>query len=129
MKDFFKYGNPRFDNKKIDDCYIRAIVFASKMQYDEVEILFQRKQIELQADLPNRPCVVEAVIHDLGYSFTDTINPKTGRGSMRIYSFLKNNRGKYVLKLKNHLCYAENGKIIDTWDSSNNLLVGYWTVN
>ena len=126
--DFFEYGNPRFDGKYLDDCYIRATTIATKRDYDEVAMLFHKKQKELQADLPNRPWVVEAVMKDLGYEFIDTINPKTCKGSIKIRTFLKNNRGKYILKSKEHVSYAEGGKVIDTWDSSKKLLIGYWIV-
>lgn len=128
MQKFFEYGNPRFDGRHIEDCYIRATVFATKKPYDEVEMLFQQKQIKLQTDMPNRPLVIEAVMRDMDYSFVETINPKTGMGNVRISTFLKNNKGRYILKSKGHLCYAENGKILDTWDSSQKLLMGYWIV-
>lgn len=129
MKNFFQYANPRFDKANIDDCYIRALAIALKMNYDEVESIFYKKQIELQSDLPNRPWVIKAILQDMGYKYTETINPLTGTGAMKIYSFLKENKGMYILESKGHLCYAENGKVFDTWDSSNKLLKGYWIIN
>lgn len=122
---FFRYGNPRLDGKHIGDCYIRSVVFATGMDYEAVDILFQVKMEELGAKHPNDLCVIMNVLSDLGFEFVETRNFRDA-GSMKIKTFLKLNKGKYILKGKEHMAYAENGQVIDTWDCTNYMLFGYW---
>lgn len=129
MIGFYEYGNPRYDgNNNMEDCYIRATCFATGIDYENISQQFIEKQQELKAKRPNDQVVVNSIMKDLGYRFIETINPRTSNGSMKIFTFLKKNKGKYILKAKGHMVYAENGKVIDTWDSSNMLLLGYWEI-
>lgn len=129
MKNYYEYGNPRFDGRNdLGDCYIRAVVLATKKDYDDIESLYKTIQKENNHKLPNSWENIVKVLEFLGYQYIQVKHPFDTRGRQKISTFLKTHKGKYIIKSKEHLCYAENGKVIDTWDSSNKLLLGYWEI-
>lgn len=129
MKNFYEYGNPRLDgNNEIEDCYIRALVLATKKDYDYIESLFLKKQKEKDIEHINSWENIVLVLKDFGYDYVEIKHPSDTKNRKRISTFLKTHKEKYIIRSKGHLCYAENGKVIDTWDSSNNIILGYWKI-
>jgi len=122
----YEFKNVRRDGKCFNDCYIRAIVSATGMRYDEIEALYKKKQTELDAKRPNEKNVVFAVLQSLG--FNQKVTFARGTKMVRLSTFLRDNKGKYILYTRNHICYAENGTVFDTWDCTRCLLHGYFSI-
>lgn len=128
-KNNYIFVNVRPDGKCINDCYIRAIVLATDINYENVEKLFLKKQLCLNKNNPNDKEVVFSVLKDLGFVQFETINHNTNRGSMKISTFLLSHKEQYIIYTGNHIAYAENGIVFDTWNCTNCLLCGYFSKN
>lgn len=99
---------------------------ATGFDYDYIENFYCKVQNELNECIPNSQLVIDEVMKRLGYVYTEAYINKTTHKRERVSTFLKTHNGEYILKTKGHLCFCKAGKVMDTWDSSNCLLIGYF---
>ena len=77
--------------------------------------------------MPNSKSTYEKYLKEQGFKWT-YLKIVKGQKRMSVKQFAsKNKSGKYILSVANHMVAVVNGKYIDTWDSGDCKLYGYWS--
>lgn len=121
--DFITF-NPNPKHKSVGDCVIRAICVATDKEWDDVFIELMLKGYDMK-DIPTANYVWGAYLHDLG--FKREIIDNTCPDCYTIKDFITDNpAGTFVLGTGTHAATVKDGKLYDTWDSSNEVPIYYW---
>lgn len=76
-------------------------------------------------DMPNANSVINAVLRENG--FRKGIVPDTCPDCYTVADFANDHpNGVFVLGTGDHVVTVSNGKIYDSWDSSNEIPIYYW---
>ena len=127
---FYQFGKPSGEYpERNDDCYIYEVAIATGMSYSVLDSYYRKKQRELHADIPNDSYVVNKLLGELGYVLHTRIPGCNNLKRQTIRTFLRTHKGKYLIDATEHITYAENGKVIDSWDSSRKIINGYYTLH
>lgn len=125
--EYFKYFQPNKKDLKdnYDDCVVRSLVAVTDKNWVWVfdELCSVARDIQC---MPNNKMCYEEFLKRNGFKYRGISNKK---GSKRptVLSFTKEHKqGKYVLVVANHLVSLVNGKYLDTWDSGDKSMYGYW---
>ena len=120
---FVEY-NPHPDNKRIDDCTIRALtkVFNKDWEQIYIELAFQGYLMRL---MPDSKSAWGAYLFNRG--FTQEIVPNTCPDCYTVSQFCEDYpQGTYVLATNNHVVAVDSGNYFDTWDSGDEPIVYVW---
>ena len=119
----FVYYNANPNHERIGDCVIRAISVALNKDY--YDILYELFNISnyFNCDMIVKDCYNKLLS---GY-----YNLKKYSGMNKTVEQVANDfRDKtLILRVKNHLTCSKNGVIIDTWDTSDEIVDIFWVVN
>ena len=126
----FKYFNPNpiYDGKnkawKHVDCTVRSICAATDKSWREVYKLLSDVGLK-EYVMPNDMIAYIKVISSLG--FKSVKKCKKGQTKVKdIANRSKKENKVFLCKVKNHVVCCKNGDILDTWDSSEQLVTQYW---
>lgn len=118
----------RFKKSTKGDCVIRAFCLAAGITWLEA---FDILTAEARAtyNVPNDKAVYKAVFLARGY---ERVVPKVSKGKKRMTAedfCKKHRRGRYILRLANHLCAVVDGKVLDSWNCGNMCVYHYYIVS
>lgn len=121
----FNYWNPSPTGSRVGDCSVRAVSKALDVDWESAYTMLALKGFEM-GDMPNANAVINAVLKSKGFE-RHTI-PNTCPDCYTIGNFAdENSSGTYVLGTGNHVVTIVDGIIYDSWDSSNEIPLFYWT--
>lgn len=120
----YYYFNPNPCQRNVGDCSVRAICKALGMKWEQAYMALCDKGLEL-CDMPSSNLVWGTYLKEHG--FRKKIVPATCMDYCTVYDFCREFPwGTYVLALSGHVVCVEDGKIYDSWDSSNEAVLYYW---
>lgn len=137
----FIKNNLNPSGKKVGDCVIRAIQYATNQTWPEVYQGLCAIGLELK-DIPNSPKVYQKYLEDRGWKKNPMPKiPATGlkwssgvRSEYATYHRLQlsqfvdeNPKLLAIVSLANHLTVIDNGKLIDIWNCGRKSVGNYWT--
>lgn len=116
--------NPK--NKYESDCVIRSICAVTgddwTTVFDELCAIGRKNYT-----MPNSKPTYEEYLKKHGFKWT-YLKIVKGQKRISVKQFAsKNKKGKYILNVANHMVAVVNGTYIDTWDSGDYRLYGYWS--
>lgn len=115
--------NPR--GKSVGDCAVRAIGAALDLDWDDAYDLLCEEGRRL-CDMPDANATLGAVLRKHG--FTRHAIPGYIPEDYTAWEFaLDHPHGVYVLAFGGHVASVRDGKIIDSWDSSNEVPIYYYS--
>lgn len=111
----------------VGDCAVRAIAKALGITWEQAYVRLAMNGY-LMGDIPNSDLVWGSVLRQEG--FHREMIPNTCPDCYTIAQFLEENpSGLFVIKSQDHVATAENGILFDSWDSTMNVPIYYWTNN
>ena len=115
MKTYEEY-NPNPKGRRVDDCTVRAISKALGVTWDKAYDLLSDKGREM-GDMMHADSVWGAVLREKG--FVRHAIPNTCPYCYTAADFCRDYpTGVYVLGFGGHVATVVNGRVFDTWDSS-----------
>lgn len=117
----FEYYNANRDNKNVGDCTVRSISVALGQDWDTTYwgLCFEGY---LEADMPSGNHVWGKYLQRNGWKrYLPEYDDMTVQEFAHAYP-----RGTYLLALDSHIVCVMDGKIIDTWNSGNKIVLYYW---
>ena len=123
----FKNYNVNPKGKKVGDCTIRAIAYASSQSWEKVhEDLFKIAMKE--KCMVNEKRCEEKYLEQLG--FTKMKQPRKGDGTKylvrEVDELIDTNKYDVVISVANHLTCVDKNYIIDIWDCGYKWIGNYW---
>ena len=119
----FRYLNVNPHHKIENDCVTRAITEATGLTYEKVQekLYYIGKLLECDSLCI---CCYSFLLDNI-FKF---IRFNLAKG-LKIKELCKKYpRGKYLVRVDQHLSLVENGIILDTWDCSNELITDCWKI-
>ena len=120
---WIKYNaNPMENNT--DDCAVRAVAVALDVDWDTAYDLIA-ENAKYMAEMMHRNVAWWSVLRQNGFS--RAIIPNTCPDCYSVADFCREHpRGVYVLGFYDHVASIVDGKLIDSWDSRNEIPIYYW---
>lgn len=129
-KDYFVYFNAHPEGKIVGDCVKRAIAVATGIPYKETSLLLNRLKKETGAEKFNSKTNYEAFLKAQPGFKKLSFPAVKGQPRMTPAQFTKEfPTGSYVLRLAHHLVAVVDGKVYDTWDSTENCVYNAFKVD
>ena len=120
----YELWNPSPVGAKVGDCAVRALTKALDVDWKTAYTILTVKGFEM-SDMPNANAVINAVLTDAG--FTREVIPNTCPNCYTIGEFAREHpEGMYVVGTGDHVVAVKDGKIFDSWNSSNEIPIFYW---
>ena len=128
MKTKNKYYNPNPLKKETSDCVVRAITLLTEKSWDVVYSELYEIGYKLKV-MPNSDEAWKEYLIINGYTYYP-LKATKGQKRMTVDKFTRTesyNKGRYLLRVANHLVTCVNGYSYDIWDCSNCCIYGIWT--
>lgn len=123
----WKFFNPNPVSRNVGDCSIRAVSAALGIDWETAFALVSNNAYQM-GDMPSSNAVFGSVLRQHG--FKRHIIPNTCPDCYSIGQFAADHPdGVYVVGTGNHVVTVKDGWILDTWDSSNEIPVYYWSLD
>ena len=121
----FIFTNPNPQGLFVGDCVVRAIAIATNRRWYDVFADLSVKALEL-SDMPSSNRVWAEYLKDEGW--TRHIVPDTCPGCYTIADFAGEHfKGTYIVGTGTHVVAVIHGDVFDTWDSSAEYPLFYFT--
>ena len=121
----FKHYNPNPNGLVVDDCAIRAICCLEGIAWEDVATELFLKSYELK-DVQTSINVFNSYMKNLGYVRNQV--PNTCPDCYTVKDFCNDNpQGRYIVATQTHVVAIIDGNNYDTWDSSNEPIMFYWS--
>lgn len=121
----FRQYNPNPKGLMVDDCTIRAIacIFNKSWEDSYTELITKGY---MMCDNPTSKNVFNSYLSSKG--FVRRIIPNTCPDCYTIDDFSReNSTGEYIVSTESHVVAIKEGDIYDSWDSSLEIPVYYWS--
>ena len=119
------YYNPSPSGRNVGDCSVRAVAKALNVDWETAYALIASAGF-LMNDVMSSNSVWGSVLRMNG--FMRSAIPPTCPDCYTAKDFaLDHPRGVYVLGFGNHVATVKDGKLYDTWDSSDEIPQYYWS--
>lgn len=116
--------NPSPAGRNVGDCAVRAIAKALGVDWETAYAMIAKAGF-LMADMPSSNGVWGAVLRQNG--FVRSSLPPTCPDCYTAKDFARDHpTGTYVLGFGNHVATVKDGRIYDSWDSSNEIPQYFW---
>ena len=116
--------NPNPAGRRVGDCAVRAVAAALNIEWDEAFDLITNAA-KWMGDMPSSDAVWGAVLRKNG--FYRTAIPNTCPDCYTAEDFaIDHPHGVYVLGFGGHVATVVDGKLYDSWDSSNEIPQFFW---
>ena len=121
-----EYYNPNpIGMNGVGDCAVRAIAKALNISWEQAYTKLCVNGF-LMGNLPNADIVWGAVLREAG--FNRSVIPNTCPECFTVEDFCKeHSEGTFVVKSQDHVATVVDGILYDSWDSSRNVPIYYWT--
>ena len=122
----FRFYNANPKNKlSAGDCVVRAISFASGLDWDTVYTGLCEIGMNMKM-MPNDRKVFDKYLEDIGFVKRKT--PKNAYGCRYTVEQLARHNPNMltILSTSNHLTAIKDGKVVDTWDCGFKCVGNYW---
>lgn len=120
----FEEYNPNPVGRHVGDCSIRAIAKALDTDWETAFILVTVNAYQM-GDMPSSDSVWGAVLRENG--FYKKIIPNYCPDCYTVEDFCKDHpNGIFVLGFGGHVATVVDGKLYDSWDSSQEIPIYYW---
>ena len=117
--------NPNPAGRNVGDCAVRAIAKALNISWEQAYTKLCVNGF-LMGNLPNADIVWGAVLREAG--FNRSVIPNTCPECFTVEDFCKeHSEGTFVVKSQDHVATVVDGILYDSWDSSRNVPIYYWT--
>lgn len=117
--------NPNPVGRSVGDCAVRAIAKALDVDWESAYAVIALNGF-LMGDMPSSNSVWGAVLRKNGF-YMKAI-PGNYPNDYTAEDFAKDHpKGTYVIGFGNHVATIVDGQIFDSWDSSKEIPVYYWT--
>lgn len=121
----WKQYNPNPAGRNVGDCSVRAVAAALGLDWEAAYALIARAGF-LMNDVISSNSVWGSVLRQNG--FYRHILPNTCPDCYTVEDFAEDHpRGIYVVGTGNHVVTIRDGWIMDSWDSSNEIPIYYWS--
>ena len=121
----YSYFNPNPTGRNVSDCTVRAICKATGKDWDSVDwgLCIEGN---LAAEMPSSTAVWGAYLKKQG--FRREIVKDDCPACYTVADFAKEHQtGVFILALSGHVVCVEDGQLFDSWDSSGETPIYYWT--
>lgn len=120
----WRYYNPNPLGRSVGDCAVRAVSAALNISWEEAYSMLASNGY-LMGDMPQANSVIAATLRKAG--FYKAVIPDSCPDCYTFEMFCEDNpRGVFVLGTGNHLATVKNGKLLDSWDSSQEVPIFYF---
>ena len=120
----YEYWNPSPNGMRVGDCSVRALSKILGIDWETAYTMLCLKGFS-RFDMPNSNAVINSALAEHG--FMREVIPNTCPDCYTIGDFAEDHpEGKYVVGTGDHVVAVVDGKIYDTWDSSNEIPIFYW---
>ena len=120
----WEYFNPNPVGRAVGDCAVRAISAALDVTWEKAYAMLAFNGF-MMGDLPNADTVWGATLRQNG--FIREAIPNTCPDCYTAENFAEEHPdGVYVLGFGGHVATVKDGKILDSWDSSNETPIYFW---
>ena len=117
--------NPNPSAKRVGDCTVRALSKALNQSWDKTYLWLCIYGF-IMSDMPSANAVWGAYLKNRG--FKRNIIPDTCPDCYTLADFCNDYpQGTYVVALSGHVVTIENGKVYDSWDSTNEIPIYFWS--
>ena len=121
----WKYFNPNPSGRNVGDCSIRAVSAALGVDWETAYAMIAKAGFNMN-DVISSNSVWCAVLRMNG--FYRHILPNTCPDCYTIEEFAEDHpKGTFVVGTGNHVVTVKNGEIWDSWDSSMEIPIYYWS--
>jgi hypothetical protein len=121
----YEYFNPNPAGRRVGDCAVRAVAKALNIDWETSYSLIVKNGFYM-CDMPSSDSVWGAVLRQHG--FNKHIVPNMCPDCYTAMDFVDDhNKGIYVIGFGGHVATAINGVLYDSWNSSNEIPIYYWT--
>ena len=121
----WKYFNPNPSGRNVGDCSIRAVSAALGVDWETAYAMIAKAGFNMN-DVISSNSVWGAVLRMNG--FYRHILPNTCPDCYTIEEFAEDHpKGTFVVGTGNHVVAVKNGEIWDSWDSSMEIPIYYWS--
>ena len=121
----FRFFNPNPDRNLVGDCVIRAVSAVTGQDWDTTFCDVVVRAFAMK-DMPSSNAVWSNYLHSKG--FNRYIIPNTCPECFTVEDFCKEHpKGVFVVKSQDHVATVVDGVLYDSWDSSRNVPIYYWT--
>lgn len=122
---FSRYNeNPR--GKNVGDCTVRAISKATGKGWEDTYLALCMQGL-IDCDMPSANAVWGNYLRKQG--FRRHIVPDTCPEFYSVSDFAREHpRGTFILALSGHVVCVQDGVIYDSWNSGNETVLYYWTM-
>lgn len=136
MSSIYVYANPHPHGIETRDCVVRAIALATGRDYKELRrelnafkrVLVASKKFSRYTSYKQQP-ILEEWFKSKNYSTISFGVVRAGEKRKIAKEFAKENpAGTYILSMRRHIVCVKEGKILDTWDSSNKPVYKAWRI-
>lgn len=118
------YYNPNPTGRNVGDCAVRAISKAFDIDWEEAYDLIS-DAARLMGDMPSADSVWGAVLRQHG--FYRRAIPNSCPNCYTAEDFCMDHPyGTYVLGFSGHVATVKDGRLFDSWNSSNEIPQYYW---
>lgn len=119
-KDIFVFANPHPQQKRVGDCFKRAITLAENRDYRDVSLELNRLKNIIGTSSYNSDYNIETYCR----KYTKiNIKPMTCETFCRTYK-----SGVYVIMSEGHVMCIKDGKVYDTWNSTQERIIDAYKV-
>lgn len=117
--------NPNPVGRSVGDCAVRAVAKALDIDWESAYAMIALNGF-LMGDMPSSNSVWGAVLRKNGF-YMKAI-PSDYPNDYTAEDFAKDHpEGTYVIGFGNHVATIVDGRLFDSWDSSKEIPVYYWT--
>jgi hypothetical protein len=121
----YEYFNPNPAGRRVGDCAVRAVAKALNIDWETSYSLIAKNGFYM-CDMPSSDSVWGAVLRQHG--FNKHIVPNMCPDCYTAMEFVDDhNKGIYVIGFGGHVATSINGVLYDSWNSSNEIPIYYWT--
>ena len=116
--------NPSPTGRNVGDCAVRAVAKALDTDWETAYALIAKNGFQM-GDMPSSNSVWGSVLRQHGFQRSSL--PPTCPDCYTARDFaLDHPNGTYVLGFGNHVATVKDGRLYDSWDSSNEIPQYYW---
>ena len=121
----WKYFNPNPAGRKVGDCSVRAVAAALGVSWEDAYSMITANGFQV-GDMPSSDSVWGSVLRQHGFYRYAIPNKCPDCYTAEDFA-ADHQKGVYVLGFGGHVATVIDGVLYDSWDSSNEIPIYFWT--